>query len=58
MNGRHPIHAFLQEDSGQDMIEYALMLSLIALGAVACMRNLSTQINSLIFIAAHNAGLM
>lgn len=33
-----------QDESGQDLIEYALVAALIALGAVASMRGLSTAI--------------
>jgi pilus assembly protein Flp/PilA len=34
------------DESGQDLIEYALAASLIALGAVATMTTLGTQINT------------
>ena len=33
-----------QEDSGQDLIEYALVAGLIGLGAVVAMSGLATQI--------------
>lgn len=36
----------VQEDSGQDLIEYALIAALIALGAVVGMRALSTDIGT------------
>lgn len=32
------------EESGQDLIEYALVAALVGLGAVAAMRGLSTSI--------------
>lgn len=34
------------DESGQDLIEYALVAALIAFGAVAAMNSLSTTINS------------
>ena len=34
-----------KEDSGQDLIEYALVVALIALAATAGMSNLATAIN-------------
>ena len=36
----------LQEDSGQDLIEYALVAALIALGALAGMRTLANDIGT------------
>lgn len=35
-----------QEDSGQDLIEYALIAALIALGAIVAMKGLSNKIGS------------
>ena len=35
-----------QEESGQDLIEYALVVALIALAATAGMQTLATGINS------------
>jgi pilus assembly protein Flp/PilA len=37
---------FLREDSGQDLIEYALVAALIALGAIAAMNNVATGISN------------
>jgi pilus assembly protein Flp/PilA len=37
---------FHQEESGQDLIEYALLAALIALGAVTMMGNVATAINA------------
>ena len=34
-----------QDESGQDLIEYALVAALIAFAAVAAMQTLATQIN-------------
>jgi pilus assembly protein Flp/PilA len=36
----------LKDDSGQDLIEYALVAGLIGLGAVASMSSLASQIGS------------
>jgi pilus assembly protein Flp/PilA len=36
--------AFAKEESGQDLIEYALVAALIALGAIAAMTGLGTKI--------------
>jgi pilus assembly protein Flp/PilA len=35
---------FVADESGQDLIEYALVSALVALGAVASMRTLATTI--------------
>lgn len=40
------IQRFVREEEGQDLIEYALLAAIIAIGAVVAMRALSTQINS------------
>ncbi|GAC1445515.1 MAG: hypothetical protein NVSMB52_06850 [Chloroflexota bacterium] len=37
---------FIQDESGQDLVEYALVVALIALGSVAAMNNLSSSISS------------
>ena len=37
---------FWTDESGQDLIEYALIAALIGLGAVASLSNLSTSIGS------------
>jgi len=36
----------LRDESGQDLIEYALVVALIALGAVAAMRTMATSVGS------------
>jgi len=36
----------LREESGQDMVEYAIVMGLIALGATAAMKTLATTIGS------------
>jgi pilus assembly protein Flp/PilA len=40
------IQRFIREEAGQDLIEYALLAAIIAIGAVVAMGYLSTQINS------------
>ncbi len=36
----------MNDESGQDLIEYALVAALVGLGAVAAMKTLGTTINS------------
>jgi pilus assembly protein Flp/PilA len=36
----------LHDESGQDLIEYALVAALIALGAITAMKGLATGINT------------
>jgi len=36
----------LQDESGQDLIEYALVAALIALGAISAMKGLATGIST------------
>lgn len=38
--------ALLQEESGQDLVEYALVVSLIALGATASMSSLASSFST------------
>ena len=37
---------FMQEESGQDLIEYALVAALVGLGAVASMQSLANNIGN------------
>ena len=37
---------FVKDESGQDLIEYALVFALIAFAATASMRTLATHINT------------
>ena len=46
MNYREALKNLLRDDSGQDLIEYALVAALIGLGATAAMSGLSTTIGS------------
>ncbi len=38
------LRRFLRDETGQDLIEYALAAALIALAAIATMRNLGSQV--------------
>jgi len=40
------LKSLLTDDSGQDLIEYALIAALIALGAILAMRGLSNKISN------------
>jgi pilus assembly protein Flp/PilA len=46
MQAKKLLRALLSEESGQDLIEYALIAALIALGAIVAMGGLSSQIAS------------
>lgn len=46
MNLKQQLFDLVHDESGQDLIEYALVSALIALGAVASMRTLATTIGS------------
>jgi len=43
-NFKHLLSNLMVEESGQDLIEYALVAALVGLGAVASMKTLSTSI--------------
>lgn len=45
-NIKHIFASFMKDESGQDLIEYALVAALVGLGAVAAMKTLSTNISS------------
>ena len=40
-------NTFLQDEQGQDLVEYALLLAFIALAAVSVLGGLKTSINSM-----------
>ena len=42
---RHIVTALWNGTEGQDLVEYALTVALIAFGAVAAMQGLATEIN-------------
>jgi len=43
---KHFFQNLLNDESGQDLIEYALVAALVGLGAVGAMRTLATQIGN------------
>lgn len=45
-NFKQLVNNLISDESGQDLIEYALVASLIALGAVASMTSVSTAIKN------------
>jgi pilus assembly protein Flp/PilA len=45
-NLKNVMSALLNDESGQDLIEYALVAGLIGLGAVTAMSGLSTKIGT------------
>ena len=45
-NMKQLLKNLIVEESGQDLIEYALVAALVGLGAVAAMRGLGTQIGN------------
>ena len=40
------LHCFLVHEDGQDLVEYALLVALIAFGATSGMKTLATGLNS------------
>ena len=40
------IKNLIAEDSGQDLVEYALVAALVALGSITAMKGLATSISS------------
>jgi Flp pilus assembly pilin Flp len=57
---RRPVKGILQrlwrEEEAQDLVEYALLLVLIALGAIVAMRSLAVAISNTFNNAATNLG--
>jgi pilus assembly protein Flp/PilA len=45
-NMKQLLKNLIAEESGQDLIEYALVAALVGLGAVTAMKSLSTSISS------------
>ncbi len=54
MNAKQILSNFLRDESGQDLIEYALVAALIALGATAAMGGLATNIGSAFTAVGNN----
>ncbi|HEX4284648.1 MAG TPA: Flp family type IVb pilin [Terracidiphilus sp.] len=46
----------IAREEGQDLVEYALVVALIAFGAVAAMKGLSTEINTAFNTISSNLG--
>ncbi len=46
MNVKQIVKNFVSDESGQDLIEYALVAALIGLGAVAAMNKLSGNVGN------------
>jgi len=46
MNLLLKLQSLVKREEGQDLVEYALVVALIAFGAVAAMKGLSTEINT------------
>jgi pilus assembly protein Flp/PilA len=40
------LQSLVKREEGQDLVEYALVVALIAFGAVAAMKGLSSEINT------------
>ena len=45
-NRKHLLISLLKDESGQDLIEYALVAAIVALGAVSAMTSLATIIKT------------
>ncbi len=43
---KHTVSRLMHEESGQDLIEYALVAALVGLGAVTAMKGLSNTITN------------
>ncbi|MGA8669543.1 MAG: Flp family type IVb pilin [Terracidiphilus sp.] len=46
MNLLLKLQSLVKREEGQDLVEYALVVALIAFGAVAAMKGLSSEINT------------
>ena len=45
-NMKHLLSNFVSDESGQDLIEYALVAAIVALGAIGSMRSLANSIGN------------
>lgn len=45
-NMKQLLNSLIKDDSGQDLIEYALVAALVGLGAVAAMKGLSNSVGN------------
>lgn len=48
--------ALANDDRAQDIVEYALLVALIALGCVACFQGLSSEINLMFNVISSDLG--
>ncbi len=46
MVSHHALSAFFRDESGQDIIEYALLAAFLGLGTVAAYRNLASGVKN------------
>jgi pilus assembly protein Flp/PilA len=51
---KQTLAAFIKDESGQDLIEYALVAGLVALGAIAAMTGLSGKIGNALNTVGNN----
>jgi len=56
MNILLKLQSLLNREEGQDLVEYALVVALIAFGAVAAMKGLSTEINTAFNVISSDLG--
>ena len=47
---------FLRNESGQDLVEYVLIIALIALGATVLMKGVSSEINAVFGLISSDLG--
>jgi pilus assembly protein Flp/PilA len=45
-NMKHLFKSLIEEESGQDLIEYALVAALVGLGSIASMKGLANSISN------------
>jgi len=50
------LQSLVKREEGQDLVEYALVVALIAFGAVAAMKGLSTEINTAFNVISNDLG--
>jgi len=54
MGCKQILRSFLRDDSGQDLIEYALIATLIAVGAIASLTTVATNLAAVFTKVAAN----
>ena len=54
---RHALRQLSQEDSGQDLLEYALLVSLIVIAAIGAVGTLGGTIKTVLWDAIASSGL-